>query len=211
MDEEATGRDLLRTSGSSRHDHCHPEPRRRRGTSQSRCESLSRPTAPHARTTCLWRKQPELPRGPSPSRSSQISGLRHCYFNILSARGWCRNNQTGFTHRFDVKFNGLPNKLQNLAPRFRHRDAPWKIRNISPVTVCFSLDNNRVTRHSVFSPACFRILFRVPRGMSTFGWPATVTSPILRGCLNCRRLPRVRARYHPSRSMSLIASRTFIV
>jgi hypothetical protein len=29
-----------------------------------------------------------------------------------------------------------------------------------------------------FSPACFKILFKVPLGMSIPGWPATVTVPL---------------------------------
>jgi hypothetical protein len=53
------------------------------------------------------------------------------------------------------------------------------------------------------------MLFSVPGARSSLGLPATVTSPLLSGCLNCRWLPRVRATYHPSASMIPITSRTF--
>jgi hypothetical protein len=50
----------------------------------------------------------------------------------------------------------------------------------------------------------------VPGGMSSLGFPATVTRPGFDGCLNCRWLPRVTTKRHPSDSNILIASRTFI-
>jgi len=61
-----------------------------------------------------------------------------------------------------------------------------------------------------FNPACLRILFCVPGARSSLGFPAIVTTPFFLSCLYCRWLPRVRSRYQPSSSMSLIIARTFI-
>lgn len=49
----------------------------------------------------------------------------------------------------------------------------------------------------------------VPFGMSSPKLPLTVTRPALVGCLDCRWLPSVFTRVHPSPSSNRMTSRTF--
>ncbi len=52
------------------------------------------------------------------------------------------------------------------------------------------------------------MLFHVPGGKSSPGFPGTVTRPGLSGCLNWRWLPLVRTSRHPSSSINCMASLT---
>ena len=64
------------------------------------------------------------------------------------------------------------------------RNTARKIRNVRPIGTWALFDNNKVTHTlhlSFLSPACLIALFNVPGGMSTFGFPATVTVPFFVG------------------------------
>src|SRR5262245_20184878 len=90
--------------------------------------------------------------------------------------------------------------------------ASRKIRHVSGVVPVSFFDNYRVS-HSIayrLSPACLRILFNVPGGKSSLGFPATVTRPVLLGCLNWRWLPRVATWIQPSRRSIPSTSDTFM-
>jgi hypothetical protein len=54
------------------------------------------------------------------------------------------------------------------------------------------------------------MLRSVPGGKVRLGLPAIVTKPDFEGCLNCRWLPEIRTIDHPSASISLMISLTFI-
>ena len=73
----------------------------------------------------------------------------------------------------------------------------------------FSLLYNNQIFH-LFSPACRRILLRVPIASSSPECPATVTNPGFAGCLNCLWLPRIRTWYQPSASSNRMTSLIFM-
>ena len=113
-----------------------------------------------------------------------------------------------FFQPFKVKRNCLANIFLNFAFRFPRGNATRKIRAIRGKVPRCSFNDYEIFAHC--SPACLRMLFKVPGGKSWPDCPATVTRPGLELCLNWRWLPFVRAKNQPSSSMSLIASRTFM-
>ena len=86
---------------------------------------------------------------------------------------------------FYVKFNGFLNEFQNLFAGFSRSNTTWEVRNVSPEASFTFFDNDGISHiHTYFKPACFRILFSVPGGMSMPGFPDTVTVPGFVRCLN---------------------------
>lgn len=112
-----------------------------------------------------------------------------------------------FFQAFKMKRDCLANVLFNFAFRFSRGNTTRKIRAISGKIPLRFLNDDEIFAH--FSPACFKMLFKVPGGKSWPIWPAIVTKPGFKLCLNWRWLPFVRAKNQPASSMSLIASRTF--
>lgn len=78
----------------------------------------------------------------------------------------------------------------NQPPHFQQRAAshanPRQVRNVRTVSLCPSLDDDKVAHEDHLRPAVFRMLCSVPAGTSAEGWPATVTRPFFVGCLNWR-------------------------
>src|SRR3972149_11623251 len=62
----------------------------------------------------------------------------------------------------------------------------------------------------LLKPACLSTLLSVPGARSSPGWPAIVTRPGFRPCLNWRWLPLVATKNQPSCSISSMTSRIFI-
>ena len=92
---------------------------------------------------------------------------------------------TFFFEAFNVENDGLMDKLEYFIAGLSNRHAAGKIGDVGAETVRTLLYNNHVTHRSTYlKPACFRIALSVPDGMSTLGFPATVTRPGLSGCLN---------------------------
>lgn len=87
------------------------------------------------------------------------------------------------------------------------RDTTQDIGRIRRIAGLGFFDDDEVFHRS--SPACLRILFKVPAARSSPGFPAIVTKPAFPGCLNCRWLPRVLTRTQPSSVISLRTSLTF--
>jgi hypothetical protein len=92
--------------------------------------------------------------------------------------------------------------------------APREVRNrCSPIAARVLVDPYKVSnRFHALAPFMCAWRFtdaRVPFGMSSPKPPLTVTRPGLDGCLNCRWLPTVVTKAHPSRSSMRITSRTF--
>ncbi len=80
-----------------------------------------------------------------------------------------------------MEFNSLPNERKHLFLRFPGSDAPRKVRNVGAVGGRAFFNDYEIShgKHSCFfRPACFSALFRVPGGMSTLGFPDTVTVPV---------------------------------
>ena len=86
-------------------------------------------------------------------------------------------------------------------------DATREVRRVCGEAGLGLLDDDQILHG--FNPACLRILFNVPGAMSSAGLPATVTSPGLVACLNCRCDPRCRTTDQPSSSSILATSRIF--
>jgi hypothetical protein len=86
-------------------------------------------------------------------------------------------------------------------------NATGKVRRVCGEASAGLLDYDQVLHG--FNPACLRILFNVPGATSSPGLPATVTSPGLFACLNCRCEPRCRTTDQPSSSSILTTSRIF--
>ena len=75
----------------------------------------------------------------------------------------------------------LPFRVFAGCPR---RDAAGHVRRVRGEPRGRRFDHNEISHD--FSPACFRTLFSVLGARSSPGLPATVTSPDLDPCLNCR-------------------------
>ena len=104
-----------------------------------------------------------------------------CGFDVYNRaerrRLW--NGMTVFAQAFNVKFDGLTNELEYLITRFAGGNTPGQVGYIGTERGRALLDDDKVL-HGLphfLSPACFSALFKVPGGMSTLGFPATVTVP----------------------------------
>jgi len=81
-----------------------------------------------------------------------------------------------------MKLDSLANERKDFSLRLTRGNAPGKIGNVCPIGGGAFFNDNQVAHLSYsyfFSPACFNALFKVPGGMSTLGFPATVTVPLL--------------------------------
>ena len=86
---------------------------------------------------------------------------------------------TVFAQAVNVEFNRFADELKYLIARFARGDASGQVRNIGTERGRPLFDDDEVL-HGLphfLSPACFSALFKVPGGMSTLGFPATVTVP----------------------------------
>jgi hypothetical protein len=122
-----------------------------------------------------------------------------------------RDGLAVFAEPGEVELDGLPHLVQDSFFGVCERDAARQVRAPCAVSaVVGTLDDDCVTGYGVlrFSPACLRMLRSVPGGKTALSFPATVTRPGLAGCLYCRWLPRVAAKYQLSASVSLIISLT---
>lgn len=170
---------------------------RGRGCLSGRKGSIGR-TYPAKRTPRSARL-PCCPGSPAPLGCNvAIGSLRARLGNLFSCQ----------PQTINVKRDGIMHLALDLSLRSTGGNAARQIGRIGGVAGRGVFDNDQITVH--LSPACFRILFFVPGARSWPGLPEIVTSPRLLECLYWRWLPRVRSRYQPSSSMSLMASRTFI-
>ncbi len=83
-----------------------------------------------------------------------------------------------------MELDGFTDERKNFLSSFPGSDTTRKIRHVSTVGGRASLNNYEVCIgiHSCFfRPACFRALFSVPGGISTLGFPETVTVPFFVG------------------------------
>jgi len=109
----------------------------------------------------------------------------------------------------DMQLNSFTNQPLDPSQRFARGHTTGQVRHISAIPSPGLFVNDCIF-HFRLSPACLRTLFKVPRGISSEGCPATVTVPGFLECLYWRWLPRVLSRYQPSSSMNLMTSRTFM-
>jgi hypothetical protein len=86
--------------------------------------------------------------------------------------------------------DSLSNEADDFIARLADGDASGQIRHMGSPTRLTALDDHHVPCHSsvtlFLGPACFRITFNVPGGISRLGLPVAVTVPGLLGFLNCR-------------------------
>ncbi len=111
------------------------------------------------------------------------------------------NRQAVFPHAAEMHLDGLANLLLRGFSSRTSSDAAWEIGNIGRIVPLCLFDDNGVAdcvSFHFFRPACLRMLFNVPGGRSSLGFPATVTRPTFLECLNWRWLPSVATRYQPS-------------
>ena len=132
-------------------------------------------------------------------------------FYVLHGAARLGDRQPVGAHALEVELDGLLNLAFDFLDRRACGHAARQVRDVGAVVSFAFLDNHRVAfGHSyLLSPDCLRILFNKPGGKSSLGLPGTVTRPGLLACLNCRWLPRVVTRYHPSRRRISRISETF--
>src|ERR1700730_14581169 len=82
------------------------------------------------------------------------------------------NRGAVLAHAFKVELHCLTDEFLDLVQRCTGYSQAGKIWCVSTPTGRRPLVDHEIFH---FSPACLRILFNVPGGMSTDGWPATVT------------------------------------
>src|ERR1700735_4950054 len=137
---------------------------------------------------------------------------RYFDFDVFAQAGRLWDRVAVLVQSLDVELDGLTDELANSGERLPRRDASGHVWDVGTVTSRPFFENHGECHVlSLLSPACSRIPLRVHRGISTLGWPATVTFPVFLGCTNCRWLARARSSRHPSASTILITSRTFIL
>jgi len=144
-----------------------------------------------------------------PMRLPCRTGRRASGLDVIADATGFGYGQTVFAQPVDVK----PDSRANLSFDFFNGraggHAAWKVWNVCRIVVRRLLDDDCVLHDShSLSCACLRMLFSVPGARSSLGFPATVTRPFFVGCLNCRWLPLVAAKYQPSFCKSRITSRT---
>src|SRR5262245_46777492 len=115
-----------------------------------------------------------------------------------------RRAETILTHSAQVKLDRSSDSTQRRvdglsgghpAGQVRHGGAPVAVRILVDTHQVLDLPHD----FPFLRPAWRTTDARVPFGMSSPGWPLTVTRPGLLGCLSCRWLPSVTTRHHPSR------------
>src|SRR5713101_3987844 len=132
-------------------------------------------------------------------------------FNVIRNAGRFGHREPVFPQSRHVK----PDRLAKFVLHGLHgrpsSNASRQVGHIGRVVCLRFFDHDRVAHYRFsFRPACFKMLCSVPGARSSEGFPAIVTRPGLRGCLNCRWLPRIATRNQPSSSIIHIASRTFM-
>lgn len=88
-----------------------------------------------------------------------------------------------------MKANSLSDELKHFFPRLTYSHTTREVRNMRSPARLASFNHYHVPHLDVsqpLRPACLRMAFNVPGGMSTPVFPATVTVPGFVGCLNCR-------------------------
>ncbi len=84
-----------------------------------------------------------------------------------------------------MELDGFLDELHDFIAAFRDCGATRQIGDVSAPARVTLFNNDHVFHWRTYlSPACFRMLSSVPGGMSTLGFPDTVTVPGLLGCLN---------------------------
>ncbi|OGA31479.1 MAG: hypothetical protein A3F75_14595 [Betaproteobacteria bacterium RIFCSPLOWO2_12_FULL_64_23] len=123
--------------------------------------SRAHPRAPQARVGC----------------SSKLCGF---HFHKFAGGSGGRNWPALLLQIFEMELNGFPNERKHLFLCFPGSDATRKVWNMCSVRGRAFFNDYEVSHknHSCFfKPACFSALFNVPGGMSTLGFPDTVTVP----------------------------------
>ena len=106
-----------------------------------------------------------------------------------------------------MKRDSLFHLSLDFVARVARCDTTRNVRRVCREAGLRLLDDDQILHG--FNPACLRMLFNVPGATSSPGLPATVTSPRLFVCLNCRCDPRCRTTDQPSSSSILTTSRIF--
>src|SRR5258706_3417377 len=88
------------------------------------------------------------------------------------------NRVAVLAHAFKVELHRLADEFLHLVQRCAGYSQAGKIRRVSTPSGRRLLVDDEIFH---FRPACLTILFNVPGGMSTDGWPATVTVPGFNG------------------------------
>jgi hypothetical protein len=115
-----------------------------------------------------------------PARSCPLDALvRYCAQARFTA--WLRNRESLLSQAINVKPDCLSHILFDLLSSLTCRHTARQVRRVSREACGSRLDDNQILAH--FSPACFKILFRVPGASSSPGRPGTVTSPAFDRCL----------------------------
>lgn len=80
-----------------------------------------------------------------------------------------------------MQLDGFLNERCHFFPRLCRCNTAGEVWYVSTKTAWTLLDDNQVLHllAHFLNPACFRMLFNVPGGISTLGLPATVTVPTL--------------------------------
>src|SRR5579864_3015774 len=105
------------------------------------------------------------------------------YFYVGRIGPRLRNRLAMLRHAFKMKSNRLLHLPLNLFASYACRNTPVEIRRVRGGARSSLLHDNQIFFHR-FSPACFKMLFGVPGPRSSFGFPGTVTRPVLIDCLN---------------------------
>lgn len=88
-----------------------------------------------------------------------------------------RNRFAVLLQSLDVKRDSVLDQRNDFTAGFGCGYAPWQIRDVSPESFVTLLNYNKVLHKRYFSPACFKMLFKVQGGTSMLGFPETVTVP----------------------------------
>jgi hypothetical protein len=145
----------------------------------------------------------------SASQDGAGSNVRRLRGNLDVGRGTARlwNGHALGLEAVEMKRNRAFHLSLDFVARIPSGDATRKVRRICGEAGLGLLDDDQILHG--FNPACLRMLFNVPGATSSPGLPATVTSPGLVACLNCRCDPRCRTTDQPSSSSILTTSRIF--
>ena len=98
-------------------------------------------------------------------------------------RGWFRDGIAVGAEAFDVEIYSFPNELFGCFVGWTSYSETRKVWDVGAPAGGGLFEDDGVLFHG-FSPACLKILLRVPSSISSEGCPAMVTLPGLVGCLN---------------------------
>jgi len=128
-------------------------------------------------------------------------------FDVRRGTAWCWERDALGFEAVEMKRDRLFHLSLDFVARVARCDATRNVRRVCREAGLGLLNDDQVLHG--FKPACLRMLFNVPGAASSPGLPATVTSPGLVVCLNCRCDPRCRTTDQPSSSSILTMSRIF--